>query len=196
MSAKILKTARDSVYGVNPCSSGVPQLVASWCPLAVIRTVAAIVINALNSHPLRAFTHVCQEAFKTINPWLENQNPATAIILKLWDIGVQASGFHILPRPVRSCRRPTVTVLLFGAPTGRAVPANQILPACRNYFSALTLANVPSSSAVSIFKRFGLGDYFKPSKSLSDEGFSVSHKSVVLICATLRDRQVAGAFSL
>lgn len=182
--------------------SGVPSLNKLGGPAAITRLVVPIVVDPVKAQSSGAFPHVLKECHKRQRPTLAYGYSPVVVIwgtVKRW----LASLPHVVPRLIGATRS-VITVAMRGpslqrqAPARACVSTQNVSPLRYCLFSAFAKTPYPCSRAAFAMGRRLVTDYFKPSKRLSYEGLSVSHRSavVLLICDTLRDLQVAGAFSL
>jgi len=79
--------------------SSVSALLKIRSPAAVTRSVVAIIVNALNSKPRRALTHVSQKVSERA-PALTDCNSTPTIVFEARIIGICSSLKYLLPRPV------------------------------------------------------------------------------------------------
>lgn len=130
----------------HPHGSRVAPLLFSRGPAAVSRLVVPIVVYALKRPLWRALAHVGQKPSEAISPRGAYRNAASAIVLELNNVGVEASPLHCRPhaihrRPARSVSgRPCGYFRSHLAATTFGSAATQIIQDCDVRFPAIAQA--------------------------------------------------------
>lgn len=87
--------------------SSVTHLLRDCRPPAVVRHVMSIIIDTIKRQALRAWSHIDQKVLEATQPAFTDSDTATAVVLELVVIRIQAPAFHRCPRAVlTSCLLP------------------------------------------------------------------------------------------
>lgn len=78
------------------------------CPSAIIRTIAAHIIDAFYHHAFWTWPHVCHELRKASLPCIANGNASAAVVRIISHLRAIASAFHTQPYAVFSSFRHAV----------------------------------------------------------------------------------------
>ncbi len=196
------KSSSYTIDGVKLGPSCISGLLAARGPTAIRWFIIAIIVGVtVQASTFWAISHVGQKCRERLLPPFAHRYSSTPIIGVADVVGIETSLFHVLPSKIGTTFLHRSAMFekahLFDAATGRGCSLFEAVSVNDAGATALAFAHVPSCD-VSTWSnvRIGFGNNKKLSKGQSDKGYFLSHKSVVLICATLRDRQIAGALSL
>lgn len=88
----------------NEQASAAPvgSLLSDRGPSAIFWRIGAVIIDAIQTRPLWALTHVCEKILE-FEPAFTNCNSATAVIFVSRLPGIEAAGFHSSPNLPGTC---------------------------------------------------------------------------------------------
>jgi hypothetical protein len=81
-------------------------LIVTGSPSAITWLVTAVVVDPLDRHLRRRFTHVLKEGFKAISPAVAHFDAACAVVHEVLAFGVVAAGLNGTPNHVEPRLRP------------------------------------------------------------------------------------------
>jgi hypothetical protein len=132
----LFKSEGVSIKAVKTRRSPISYLLGPRCPSAVIRLIVAVIVNALNAHPVRRLTHISKEIVKAFPP-ITHGYASSSVVLKDVAVFVLASLAH--PTPNIVSRSPRQTVPFGGAFCQKAAAG---LGFASSDISAIALNNV------------------------------------------------------
>jgi hypothetical protein len=115
------------------------RLFAPRCPTAISRFVIAAWINAIKRQTVRFFAHVGEKSFERIEPSFANRDALGSILLKLWNIRIETSRFHVSPTQIGRGNQLSSTVSVFKRSSGEE----------RKFIASATGCVSPSQAAAS-----------------------------------------------
>ena len=179
-----------SVHSENVISARVSHLFFLCLPFAILWVVALFIIDPSQRFSGWPFAHILQEIIEGVFPAPAYPNAATAVMMIILVSWVIASGFHRAPRIV-SFRLPSAVFWIsflmrasarFGVSCGECTFWN-----VDNLAAFAPTNNPPHRVTIGVFSVWSIRDYGKLAKYLTNDGYSLLHNSISLICATLRD---------
>lgn len=179
MVTQFSKRADFPIDRVNGHSFGIVSLLFESCPSAIIWFVISFFVwPSVKSRAWRSFSHVFKEVLKCF-PSFTHRNAFAAVIIPRFSFGISATLNHARPtviswremffeRMTMGCKS-SLGIFSVKASAGLGFSGYQKLIDNCNSFSAFAFANGCKAIAIGVAFWKSVRDYFKSSKSLSDE---------------------------
>ena len=131
LSAPLRIAARYFVMSYELITSCVSRLLFFSGPFAITRRIPSVIVNSLNGHAVRTFSHIREEPLEC-NPRIAYRDTPAAIVLISDGIRVCASLYHSIPYLIRACSSHSMFCnivpygLIMKAPAGFGVSAVKV----------------------------------------------------------------------
>lgn len=178
-----------------PPRSAIIGLLFTGAPLAILRRIRAIVIDAFDSQSFRRQTHIVKKGFKTITPAVAHNDTSSAVIGIRRIILVVTSAYQMSPSVIKTCTALSMSASCiakhFFSQTTAAFSAAFTKPVATHHFLIPAIAETQPSGFATYSSLFLENDQLFESLTSKIDEIIVRHNHLRRDCSVDLMRQPA-----